>query len=171
MSALVWEGGICLDFSRAVSRPRKFDNGGHGLSHAMKAVDFIAEYHDHFVFLEVKDFRGLEGPTRRACRACSRAACAKKAADWLLDSLVGKFKDSWLFHSCESRVDKPARFYALLEGLDAPMLAWLTGQLEIRLPVTGLPARWRRRLAQKCGVMDIINWNRIIDYIPASLAQ
>ena len=34
---------------------RKFDDRDHGLSHCMKAVDFIVEDHDQVLFIEFKD--------------------------------------------------------------------------------------------------------------------
>lgn len=33
----------------------KFDDAGHGLSHCMKAVDFIVELPDRLFFVEIKD--------------------------------------------------------------------------------------------------------------------
>jgi hypothetical protein len=33
----------------------KFDDDTHGLSHCMKAVDFIIELADRFLFIEIKD--------------------------------------------------------------------------------------------------------------------
>ena len=34
---------------------RKFDDASHGLSHCMKAVDFIVERPDRYLFIEFKD--------------------------------------------------------------------------------------------------------------------
>ena len=38
-----------------VVQARRFDDIGHGLSHCMKAVDFIVELHDRYLFIEFKD--------------------------------------------------------------------------------------------------------------------
>ena len=48
------EGKLEFVFEGAVSA-RKFDGHDHGLSHCMKAVDFIVEFQDQYLFVEVKD--------------------------------------------------------------------------------------------------------------------
>lgn len=48
------EGELVFVFEDAVSA-RKFDGHDHGLTHCMKAVDFIVEFQDKYLFIEVKD--------------------------------------------------------------------------------------------------------------------
>ncbi len=48
------EGNLTFDFSRATASKR-FDGSGHGLSHCMKAVDFIVEVEHNILFIEAKD--------------------------------------------------------------------------------------------------------------------
>ena len=48
------EGNLQITFP-AAAKPRKFDDASHGLSHCMKAVDFIAELKDRYYFIEFKD--------------------------------------------------------------------------------------------------------------------
>lgn len=54
-SKVFYEGTRCFDFTQAQDA-RRFDDASHGLSHCMKAVDFIAESKDHILLIEVKDF-------------------------------------------------------------------------------------------------------------------
>jgi hypothetical protein len=52
---ILQERGIRIEFPGALNG-RKFDDGAtHGLSHCMKAVDFIVELSDQILFVEVKD--------------------------------------------------------------------------------------------------------------------
>ena len=48
------EGDLRVEF-RGVVEARKFDGSDHGLSHCMKAVDFIVELPERYLFIEFKD--------------------------------------------------------------------------------------------------------------------
>ncbi|MCK4304674.1 MAG: hypothetical protein KAY24_10595 [Candidatus Eisenbacteria sp.] len=48
------EGDIEIRLPSGV-RGRRFDDASHGLSHCMKAVDFIVEVSDRFLFVEITD--------------------------------------------------------------------------------------------------------------------
>ncbi len=50
------EGDLQFNFSSAVSAKR-FDDKDHGLSHCMKAVDFIVEEDKRILSIEIKDFQ------------------------------------------------------------------------------------------------------------------
>ena len=47
------EGNLRFTFDGEV-RAWKFDDAAHGLSHCMKAVDFIVEFHDRYLFLDIE---------------------------------------------------------------------------------------------------------------------
>ena len=47
------EDNLQVTFNNVVQARR--DGIGHGLTHCMKAVDFIVELHDRYLFIEFKD--------------------------------------------------------------------------------------------------------------------
>ena len=61
------EGDLQIDFRGAVGG-RRLDGPGHGLSHCMKAVDFVVKLPDHYLFVELKD-DGQAWPREIVC-AC-----------------------------------------------------------------------------------------------------
>ena len=48
------EGDLEMDIPDVVDG-RKFDGDGHGLNRCMKAVDFVVELADRYLFIEFKD--------------------------------------------------------------------------------------------------------------------
>jgi hypothetical protein len=72
---------------------RKFDDEvSHGLSHCMKAVDFIVELDDRTYFVEFKD------PENPNATPKDSAAFLKKFMSGAIDSdLKTKYRDSWLY--------------------------------------------------------------------------
>ena len=49
---------------KGVVDARKFDDSSHGLSHCMKAVDFIVEHPNRYLFIEFKDPRSQNSYAR-----------------------------------------------------------------------------------------------------------
>jgi len=158
------EGNLELRLPRAASG-RKFDEGAHGMSHCMKAVDFIVEFPDRIMFIEVKD------PDDPA------AAGHPNSADFLQDlqsgkidnALALKFRDSFLYEWAADRLEKPVHYLVLLaaKSLDAAMLLSRTDSLKEQLPYDGPSGGiWKRRLAERCAVLNIEAWNRHLPDIP-----
>lgn len=89
---------------------RKFDDKDtHGLSHCMKAVDFIIELPQSLLFVEFKD------PENPKAQAKDRAAFIRKFLSGQLDSdLKTKYRDSWLYEWAQGRVQKPVTYLILL---------------------------------------------------------
>ena len=54
----ICEGSITIEIP-ANCRARKFDGPEHGMSHCMKAVDFIIDTPEARIFLEIKEFGKL----------------------------------------------------------------------------------------------------------------
>lgn len=149
---ILQEGALRFDFSGALEA-FKFDEQDktsptcHGLSHCMKAVDFVVEYADHYLFVEVKDPRR---PDRFDSEPDESA---------LVKSLVTKFRDTFLYRWAEGKLDKPVRYQCLIE-LDNAQTLHLMKQLKNQLPTNGPSKRWRRPLAQLCAVVNQATWNR-----------
>ncbi len=144
---------------------RKFDDkSGHGLSHCMKAVDWIVELPDCVCFIEIKD------PDAQGAREERRTEFINRFSSGRLDrDLVGKFRDSFLYEWACQRVDKPISYFVIMASsrLDAALLLTRTDDLRRRLPV-GAPvkAKWRRALARGCCVFNIATWNATFPDLP-----
>ena len=142
---------------------RKFDGPAHGLSHCMKAVDWIIELPDRVYFVEVKDPDAQD--------AAARPEREKHLEDLLAgrldDVLTGKFRDSFLYEWACGKEGKPIGYYVVLacSALDDAQLQSRTDGLKRRLPA-GLQPDWRRAIAQDCLVFNIEKWNRAFPQFP-----
>ncbi len=137
---------------------RKFDDQGHGLSHCMKAVDFIVEEPGRTLFMEFKD---QDNPHAKPDKAKAFMDSVKSGE--IIKDLYYKYRDSFIYRWAEGAVDKPAFYYVLIaaEKLDAAMLLHLTEDLKRQLPVKGPKSgQWKRRIVAGCGVFNIETWNR-----------
>lgn len=125
----------------------------HGLSHCMKAVDFWVEFEDKYVFVEIKDPPVPNGATR------STRYDSPNEYNRLLNSLVGKFRDSFLYHWAEKKKKKPISYLCLI-NLDSALTLKLLNDLKRQLPENG-PAngRWKKMLVRGCGVSNMNDWN------------
>lgn len=146
---------------------RKFDDEAvHGLSHCMKAVDFIVELEDRVLFVEFKD------PENPQAQAKDSAAFIKKFLSGQLDTdLKTKYRDSWLYEWAEGRARKPI-YYLVLIGAstlsDADLLV-RTDSLKRQLPVAGPGDRpWKKPFVAGCAVLNLAAWNKVLPQIPAS---
>jgi hypothetical protein len=146
---------------------RKFDDEtSHGLSHCMKAVDFIVELDDRTYFVEFKD------PENPNAKTKDRAAFLKKFMNGAIDSdLKTKYRDSWLYEYAEGRAKKPI-YYLVLIGAsmlsDADLLT-RTEALKRQLPAEGPNDRpWEKPFVAGCAVMNLTAWNKVLTHLPAS---
>ncbi len=155
---MLQEGSLQFDFKEAKDA-FVFDTEGkghpscHGLSHCMKAVDFIVEYEDHYMFVEVKD------PPKASCYA------DEGTRDKLIGSLVTKYRDSLLYRWAEGKLDKPIRYYCLVE-LDNALVVNLLDKLKQRLPMLKTPSTWKKNVVEQCAVLNQATWNHIFKDIP-----
>lgn len=149
------EGDLEFDFAGAISAS-KFDGPKHGLSHCMKAVDFIVEFPRFRLFVEVKDPDSTEAPVERRAKFAEELCTPK-----LTDSLTRKFRDSWLYHWATGMDSKRTLYVVLLQlaSLQRPALQSLGDNLRRHLPEAGPPS-WKRRLVDAVLVMDISSWNQ-----------
>jgi hypothetical protein len=151
----------------AGAKARKFDEKTtHGLSHCMKAVDFIVELEDKALFIELKD------PEHPNAPAQNRAAFLENFLSGGLDNdLKLKYRDSWLYEYAEGRAKKPI-YYLVLIGAstlsDAELLA-RTDALKRQIPMPGPSGRpWKKPFVAGCAVMNLAAWNKAFAHMPAS---
>lgn len=120
----------------------------HGLSHCMKAVDFVIELEQNYLFLAVKD---MFDPARYRNTS---------AFNHLKNVLVQKYRDTFLYRWAEDKLDKPVIYLCLIE-LENPIINQLTKEMQIHLPA-GKPRNspWSKPLAERCLVVNTQRWSR-----------
>ena len=159
MTALkLTEGDLQLTIRNAIGA-RKFDDPSHGLSHCMKAVDFIVERRDCYLFIEFKD------PQNPNAKAKDRRSFVNRFKSGMLDEdLKLKFRDSFLYEwAAGIDDDKPVHYLVLiaLASLRNADLDRRTGALQSKLPLHGPQSgSWIRPLVKSCIVFNIAAWNR-----------
>ena len=159
------EGDLRLCFPDAVNG-RKFDGDEHGLSHCMKAVDFIVEFDDRYLFIEVKD------PENPGATLGDRKKFTQRLQIGKLDEdLKYKFRDSVLYEQACGRADKPVHYYVLiaLDRLTPLDLDARTDTLKRQLPLLGPGSKpWPRPFVSGCAVFNVDSWNRNFPKYPVA---
>ncbi len=151
------EGELEFVFEGAVSA-RKFDGDDHRLTHCMKAVDFIIEFVNRYLFVEVKD------PQNSRDTEQNKRKWIEKFTSGRLDhSLKYKYRDSFLYEWAAGRGDKPIVYVVLiaLDSLDGALMSSRQDQLRKILPESGPGSQpWVRPIVEGCVVLNIESWNR-----------
>lgn len=162
MTVLV-EGDLRITVDDALDA-RKFDGDEHGLSHCMKAVDFIVELSDKYLFIEFKD------PDHPRGRYEDQQNFIREFLSGELDEeLKYKYRDSFLYEWASGRADKPVHYYVLvaIEGLTDIEFQYRRDDLERKLPVGGARG-WTRSIVDVCYVFNIRLWNEYLPDLPVS---
>ena len=157
------EGDLRISMNNVLDA-RKFDNENHGLSHCMKAVDFVVELPHLYLFIEFKD------PEHPSSRPGNRLDFLNSFySGQTNEELAQKFRDSFLYEWACGRAFKPIRYYVLvaIAGLTEANLQASTEDLRRRLPVA-VPSSWRRPIAQNCAVLNLASWNNLLPNFPVS---
>ena len=155
MSTTLREGELQVQLP-ASAQGRKFDDKAHGLSHCMKAVDWLIELPDGVYFVEVKDLDAGGAARHEARRAYfDDLGAGRKDGDF-----VAKFRDSFIYQWACERVDKPIFYLVVIAygGFDKAMLLHRAEALRRRLPA-GTPKAWRRPIAEDVLVFNEETWN------------
>ena len=154
---LLVEGDLQVSFDDAISS-RKFDGDSHRLSHCMKAVDFIVEFNDRYLFIEFKD------PQAPGATEVQRNEFISRFKQGNLDNdLQYKYRDSFLYEWASGRANKPIHYFVLiaLDGLLSSELTRRTDALHQKLPYNGPDEEpWNRPFVNECVVFNIESWNR-----------
>lgn len=158
------EGNLQIDIADAIGG-RKFDGDDHGLS-CMKAVDFIVEREDSYLFMELKDPDDPEAAPERRERFIEKLLSGE-----LDEDLKYKFRDSFLYEWALGRADKPIDYFVLiaLDTLDDARLLRIKEALQRKLPQHGPGGRpWPREIVRACGVFNLESWNRTLPHCPVN---
>ena len=154
------EGGLEITFNDVLN-VRRFED--HGLT-CMKAVDFLVELPDRYLFIELKNPEdGSEFPH-------DVDPVQAFQMGQLDQDLKYKYRDSFLYEWASGRADKPSYYYVLvsLRWLGTAALTRRTAALKQALPV-GRPSNWVRSIASDCGVFNVASWNRTFPEYPVRL--
>ena len=139
----------------------QFDGSGHGMSHCMKAVDWIIEWRRRLLFVEVKDPSSQEARGHADAKEFVEGFKSKE----FMQDLVTKFRDSLLYEwACGKEIDDVS-YYVIVEGVDRTLLGTQADALHRRIPV-GDQVPWQRPLARSCGMFDIDSWNQAFPDLP-----
>ena len=158
------EGHLRITFPDNVN-VRKFDDPkSHGLTHCMKAVDFIVEDDDRVLFIEFKD------PDHPCSRDETRKEFMEKFSSGTLnEDLKCKYRDSFLYEWASGKAGKPVYYWILIgmERLTEADLMARTDDLERKLPLCGPRSKvWTQPIVADCKVFNIQTWNRHLPDFP-----
>lgn len=153
------EGTLQITFNGAIRAckfdERTLDDRTHGLSHCMKAVDFIVEFSGCYLFVEIKDPTSTEEYQKRLERR------------ELDGSLTYKFRDSLLYEWASGRADKEIDYYVLITGIDRKFLHRRLEELIRNIPQHGPGSTpWRRPIVRKVGIFNMETWNHWLPNYP-----
>lgn len=162
MSTTLREGELRVDLPPS-AQGRKFDDRTHGLSHCMKAVDWIIDLPDKTYFVEVKDLEA-SGAARHEQREKYLEDLKAERQD---GNLVTKFRDSFIYQWARGQVDKPIFYLVVIacQALDNAMLLHRAEALRRRLPA-GSPAAWSQAIAEDVLVFNQETWNEQLANFP-----
>lgn len=158
------EGNLQITFPRDAN-VRRFDSPeSHGLTHCMKAVDFIVEDDNRVLFIEFKD------PEHPRARDEDREIFIESFRSGKLnEDLKYKYRDSLLYEWASGNSGKPI-FYWILIGIDRlsePELMVRTDDLRGKLPLRGPHYEaWTQPICAGCMMFNIRTWNRNLPDFP-----
>lgn len=165
MTVLV-EGDLQIAIPNGTTARKFDDNASHGLSHCMKAVDFIVEMNDRILFIELKD------PEHPAAAPANRQQFITKFLAGQIDGdLKVKYRDSFLYEWGCQRTSKPIYYLVLIAAstLGPAELLARTDALKRQLPLMGPSASpWPRPFVAGCSVMNLAEWNKRLPKFPVS---
>ena len=125
----------------------------------MKAVDVVAEFKDHYVYVEIKDYRDPEEIDEGLVEDYDKEKFERNKFNWLKNYLKYKYRDSYLYRYAEGKVDKPVVYICLL-NFDNALNSRMKKDLSRELPVGKKPKRWKREIVSECHVVNLKKWNK-----------
>lgn len=155
--SLLEENDLVLAVPDAVVA-EKFDDLNHGLSHCMKAVDFILETQSHILFVELKD---PDDPSAKGKQSLKPFLSQFESGE-IDAALVGKYRDSWIYKRFNSGLyTKPILYLVLIacSDLSSASLVTRAGRLRKKLPLCGPDGTIWKDFVEDVMVFNIASWN------------
>ena len=155
MTVVLEERDLEISISGA-SNARKFDEQSTHRVGFMKAVDFVVEYPDRYLFVEFKDPQQLGSDLTE-----DQALLDYYQSEKIDDELIYKYRDSFLYELAAGRAKRDVFYLVLIaiERLTPADLDKKKRDLDRKLPV-GIPSAWEQPIVSCCGVFNIATWNR-----------
>lgn len=153
------EGDLKIDIKGVVHAWKFDDPASHGLNHCMKAVDFIVECSDCYLFIEFKD---PQNP-KASGRAQQQEFIGEFLSGNIDEALKRKYRDSFLYEWASDRADKPVHYLVLvaIDTLTPFELGNRTDALKRMLPLQrSQPSSWPRPYVKSCNVFNLKTWNQ-----------
>ena len=161
---LLTEGNLQITIPANVIARKFDDSASHGLTHCMKAVDFILELSDRLLFIEVKD------PDDPASKQEEREKFIGRFLTGGIDEdLRYNYRDTFLYEWASERVNKPIYYLVLvaIETLTEADLLARTDDLKRKIPVQGpTSGQWKKRIVKDLAVFNISSWNNQLKGYP-----
>lgn len=125
----------------------------HGIGE-MHRVDFIVEFDEAIIFIEIKD------PGNPKAQAKGLAKFYAELNDGTLSATFSaKFLDSFLYRWAEEQLHKPVHYLNLVT-LESELLPNFADEIAKKIPPFGKSVpRWKRYLVGNCQVFNIETWN------------
>jgi len=130
-----------------------FDDAQYHTPNTIKRVDFIAEYHNRDIFVEIKD---LDIPNPQNIEGF----LTKLGSGVLVQNLAGKFRDTVFFRTAQGISDRSIVYVVLLsmQSLDVALLLNKQDQLKRSIPIRH--SDWSRDCATSCVILNLEQWKR-----------
>ena len=138
------------------SNARKFDEQSTHRVGFMKAVDFVVEYPDRYLFIEFKDPQQPGSDLTE-----DQALIDYYQSEKIDDELIYKYRDSFLYEWAAGRAERDVYYLVLIaiEHLTSAELDKKKRDLDRKLPVGRLSV-WERPIVNGCGVFNLASWNQ-----------
>ena len=162
------EGEIQIEF-QGVLKAEKFDDARHGMSHCLKAVDFLCDWPSDLWLVELKDPEESAIPLKHQANSVAQFTRELSTEQYFRSVLAQKLKDTLLYLHLECRLpDKPMKYVVLvgLSSMDSAMMLNALDRLRKACgdPKSGIP--WRRGYA--VAFLNIEEWNKRFPHCPAT---
>lgn len=162
------EREIQIEF-QGVLNAEKFDDDRHGMSHCLKAVDFLCDWPGALWLVELKDPEESAIPPKHQANSIAQLKQELSTERYFRSVLAQKLKDTILYLHLDRRLpDKPMKFVVLvgLSSMDSAMLLNALDRLRKACgdPKSGIP--WRRDYA--VAFLNIKEWNKRFPQCPAT---
>lgn len=170
MGDVLIEGELEFDFSKADRAERFGEESRHGMSHCMKAVDFLVEWPDALWLVEAKDPSISTIPDHESEKSRRKFIRRLQRKTLFHEDLGPKAKDTFLYLHLTDRIpEKPLKYFVLIamEAFEKELLGASTLELKQASCLVGpIDSHWETPYIADAAVFDIASWNHHLNRCP-----
>ena len=166
------EKDLYFDFSKA-KRVLAFDKHGrgHGMSHLMKAVDFVVEWENQFWLIEVKDPENSNIPEKYKDRNKREFFEKIQSKSLIYADLFPKFIDTLIYLGLDQGIPAKPMHYLVLIGISSLMPVHFKVLSNALLRhydgcLSGPAGGWSKGFS--IHMFNLFLWNKAFPYCPVS---